>query len=365
MRMKMPFHEWFYRTHAYLQNSGKNGLVDYNDTKQVPMSDRFNKLVELESELFAEQPFGVIANRRGFNKLIDLLEKSNYTFEDINDSLVDAYKHSLTNAMSSMLVNTHAVMFKCMNTDRRYVATDRFSGYYIVDVPFNQLHFGDRDEFIRQQLQKMHTEENDKYIPLTEFVTSPYTDLLGFTLMCCVNGKICNDCLVALDDKGFKFKINWPYDYKQCYFVIYKFDSSKVYVTKTTYEDLLNSLSIPVSIPDAFGQSCIVNLYDENFSKTNPSVPNFGTLSSNSLRLINLQQKTLNDFERLRTNDVTVVIYALKYFHEVPNLYPAVNYYDIIDSRRVYDETESNVVDGNDNPIYASETTDINKHNRR
>ena len=361
MRMKMPFHEWFYRTHVYLQNYGKNGLVDYNDTKQVPMSDRFNKLVELESELFAEQPFGVIANRRGFNKLIDLLEKSNYTFEDINDSLVDAYKHSLTNAMSSMLVNTHAVMFKCMNTDRRYVATDRFSGYYIVDVPFNQLHFGDRDEFIRQQLWRMHTEENDRYIPLTEFVTSPYTDLLGFTLMCCVNGKICNDCLVALDDKGFKFKINWPYDYKQCYFVIYKFDSSKVYVTKTTYEDLLNSLSIPVSIPDAFGQSCIVNLYDENFSKTNPSVPNFGTLSSNSLRLINLQQKTLNDFERLRTNDVTVVIYALKYFHEVPNLYPAVNYYDIIDSRRVYDETESNVVDGNDNPIYASETTDINK----
>ena len=111
--MKMNYNSWFYRTHAYLQNAGKNGLVDYNDTKQVPMSDRFNKLVELESELFAEQPFGVIANRRGFNKLIDLLEKSNYTFEDINDSLVDAYKQSLTNAMSSMLVNTHAVMFKC------------------------------------------------------------------------------------------------------------------------------------------------------------------------------------------------------------------------------------------------------------
>lgn len=361
--MKMNYNSWFYRTHAYLQNAGKNGLVDYNDTKQVPMSDRFNKLVELESELFAEQPFGVIANRRGFNKLIDLLEKSNYTFEDINDSLVDAYKQSLTNAMSSMLVNTHAVMFKCMSTDRRYVSADRFSRYYIVDVPFDQLHFGDRDEFIRQQLQKMHTEENNKYIPLTEFITSPYTDLLGFTLMCCVNGKICNDCLVALDDKGFKFKINWQYDYKQCYFVIYKFDSSKVYVTKTTYADLLDDTSkVKVSVPDAFGQNCIVNLYDANFSRTNQSVPNFGTLNPGVLRLINLQQKTLDDFERLKTTDVTVVIYALKYFHEVPNLYPAVNYYDIIDTRKVYDETGADVVEGgNDSPVYASSTTDINE----
>ena len=257
MRMKMPFHEWFYRTHAYLQNSGKDGFVDYNDTKQVPMSDRFNKLVELESDLFTEQPYGVIANRRGFNKLIDLLETSNYTFEDINDSLIDTYQHSLTNAMSRMLVNTHAVMFKCKNTDKRYVSSDRLSRYYIVDAPFNQLHFGDRDEFIRQQLQKMHTEENDQYIPLTEFVTSPYTDLLGFTLMICVNGKICNDCMVAIDDKGFKFKVNWPFDYKECYFVIYKLDSSKVYVTKTTYDDLVNDTGkIVGNFPNANNECC-------------------------------------------------------------------------------------------------------------
>ena len=362
MRMKMPFHEWFYRTHAYLQNSGKDGFVDYNDTKQVPMSDRFNKLVELESDLFTEQPYGVIANRRGFNKLIDLLETSNYTFEDINDSLIDAYQHSLTNAMSRMLVNTHAVMFKCKNTDKRYVSSDRLSRYYIVDAPFNQLHFGDRDEFIRQQLQKMHTEENDLYIPLTDFVTSPYTDLLGFTLMICVNGKICNDCMVAIDDKGFKFKINWPYDYKECYFVIYKLDSSKVYVTETTYDDLVNDTSkIVGNFPNANNECCIVNLYDNRYSKTVPTVPNFGILTPDGLRLMNLQDKTMVDFERQRTNEITVVIYALKYFHEVPNLYPAVNYYDIIDRRRIYDETGERVVEGDKNTYaYGSSTTEIN-----
>ena len=365
MRMKMPFHEWFYRTHAYLQNSGKNGFVDYNDTKHVPMSDRFDKLVKLESELFAEQPYGVISNRRGFNKLIDLLESSNYTFDDINDSLIDAYKHSLTNAMSRMLVNTHAVMFKCKNTDKRYVASDKFSRYYIIDAPFNQLHFGDRDEFIRQQLDKMHTEENDRYIPLTEFITSPYTDLLGFTLMCCVNGKICNDCMVAIDDKGFKFKINWPYDHKECYFVIYKLDSSKVYITHTTYEDIINNTSmIPVNCPDAFGQNCIVNLYDANYSRTNPTVPNFGTLTKGVLRLINLQQQTLNDFERLRTKEVTVVVYAFKYLHEVPNLYPAVNYYDIVDTRKVYSEAGDRILDGDKlSHVLSSSTTDINELN--
>ena len=362
MRMKMPFHEWFYRTHAYLQNSGKDGFVDYNDTKQVPMSDRFNRLVELGSELFAEQPYGVISNRRGFNKLIDLLETSNYTFEDINDSLIDAYQHSLTNAMSRMLVNTHAVMFKCKNTDKRYVSSDRLSRYYIVDAPFNQLHFGDRDEFIRQQLQKMHTEENDQYIPLTDFVTSPYTDLLGFTLMICVNGKICNDCMVAIDDKGFKFKVNWPYDYKECYFIIYKLDSSKVYITKTTYDDLISDTSkIQINCPDANNQCCIVNLYDANYSRTNPTVPNFGILTKNALRLMNIQDKTLLDFERLRTKEISVVIYALKYFHEIPNLYPAVNYYDIIDTRRIYDETGATVLeDGKKSIVYGSSTTEIN-----
>ena len=362
MRMKMNYNSWFYKTHAYLQNVDKNGLVDYNDTKTINLGDRYNKLVELESELFSEQPFGVISNKRGFNKLIDLMEKSNYTFDDINDSLVDTYRMSLTNAMSRMLVNTHAVMFKCKDTDKRYVSSDRLSRYYIVEAPFDQLHFGDRDEFIRQQLKEMHTEANGHYVSLIDFSMSPFTDLLGFTLMCCVNGKICNDCKVAIDDKGFKFKINWPYDYKECYFVIYKLDNSKVYVTNISYDDYMqNTGSIPVNCPDAIGQNCIVNMYDMNYARSYPSVPNFGILNKSSLKLMNVQQYTLDYFERLKTKNITVVIYAIKYFNEVPNLYPAVNYYDIIDARKVYDEFGDNVVDKNDKQIYSSATRDINE----
>jgi hypothetical protein len=76
---------------------------------------------------------------------------------------------------------------------------------------------------------------------------------------------------------------------------------------------------------------------------------------------MNLQDKTMVDFERLRANEITVVIYALKYFHEVPNLYPAVNYYDIIDRRRIYDETGERVIEGDKNTyVYGSSTTEIN-----
>lgn len=363
MVMRMKYNEWFYRTHAYLQNAGRNGLIDYNDTKWVNMNDRYRRLAELNSHLFAEQPFGVISNHRGFNKLIDLMEESNYTFEDINDSLIDTYNKSLTNAMSRMLVNTHAVMFKGWNTNNKHIVSDRLSRYYIIDIPFNQLHFGDRDEFIRQQLSKMHTTFNEKYIPLNEFATSPYTDLLGFTLLCSVNGKFSNDCHVAIDDKGFKFKVGWPYDYQSCYFVIYKLDACKVLTTTTTYQALLDNTShIDLYCDDAKGMPCIINLYDPNYSKTAVSVPNFATLDKGGLTIHNLQQKTLDDFEKMKTKNINVTVYALKYLHEVPDLYPAVNYYDIVDTRRVYVDSGDRVVDGeNKSQVYGSNTTEVNE----
>lgn len=360
--MKNNYNGWFYKTHEYLQNAGKNGLIDYNDTKWVDMNHKYMKLAELESDLFEEQPFGVVANRRGFHKLLNLLEQSNYTFEDINDSLIDAYKHSLTNAMSRMLVNTHALMFKCSATDRAHVSADKFSDYYIIDAPFNQLHFGDRDEFIRQQLSKMHTTYNGKYIPMDEFVQSPYIDILGFCILCTVNGKICNDCQIAIDDKGFKFKMRWPYIYKGAEFVIYKLDSCKVIVTSGKYDDLVRTGKIDVYNGDASGQPCLVNLYDKRFAKATASAPNFGTLTKDALVIHNIQQQTTNDFSRQRTDEVTAVIYVLKYLREVPNLYPAVNYYDIVDTRRVMLESGENVIDGDKSGhVYSSSTDEINE----
>ena len=57
---------------------------------------------------------------------------------------------------------------------------------------------------------------------------------------------------------------------------------------------------------------------------------------------------------------MNVTIYALKYLHEVPNVYPAVNYYDIIDSRRIFNDKTERIVDINENKLLASSTTDIN-----
>lgn len=362
----MNYNELYFKSHVYLQNNGKRGLKDYNDTKWIPYNDRYRRLVELESELLNEQPFGVISNRRGFDKLIDLMEKSNYSFDDIHGSLVDTYKMSLANAMSRMLVNTHAVMFKCSNTDKRYVATDQLSKYYIVEVRFDQLHFGDRDEFIRQQISKMNTSSNGKFIPLNEFIKSPYIDILGFNLLCCVNGYICNDCLVGINDHGFIFKIFWSYDNKKCDFVIYKLDTAYVNTFTMTMDQLESNGVIPITQVGKYvgDMKCILNIYDKNFARTGVTVPNFGMLTKSGLQIINLQQKTLDDFRFQKTKDVEVVVYGLKYFHELPNIYPAMNYYDIVDTRRVYvdnpDGDVDHVVDIDGKTVVSSSLTESN-----
>lgn len=360
--MKMNYNDWFFKSHRYLQAPDDHGILRYTDTKWVPVNDRYRKLIELESELFTEQPFGIMGNKRGFDKLLELLEESNYSFDDINDSLIETYKNSLTNAMSRMLVNTRTVMFKTNTNDRKNVSMDKFTHYYIVDAPFNQMHFGDRDEFIRQQLDKMHTTENGQFIPLTDFIQGPYTELLGFTILCTVNGYICNDCLIALDDKGFKFKIGWPYS-SDCDFIIYKFDESIVHHVTVDTEDVTSMQIIPI---DKLGISkgttnCLVNIYDKNFIRSAPSIPNFGTLSPNGLKIHNIQQKTLDNIERQKSEKLELVIYSLKYFHEVPNVYPAVNYYDMIDTRKVFAETEEKVKDKDGKQILSSSTMNVNE----
>lgn len=160
--MKMNYNNWFDEQYGY-QTGNRKGKVTYNDTKFVDINKRYKALVDAESELLNEQPFGVVGNDYGFDKLLDLMGRSNYTFEDINESLIDTYKVSLKNAMGSMLVNTQAVMFATSNVNKSNVASDKFTHYYIIDAPFNQLHFGDRDEFIRQKLRKMHSVDSESY----------------------------------------------------------------------------------------------------------------------------------------------------------------------------------------------------------
>ena len=358
----MNYNSWFYDQHKY-RTGIRNGQVSFNDTKWVNMNDRYRILKDMNSRLLKQQPFGVVGNNTGFDKLIDLLGRSNYTFEDINESLIDTYKASLQNAMSRNLVNTHAVMFHCSSTDSKNVSHDKFTHYWIIDAPFNQLHFGDRDEFIRQKLNQMHNTTSGTYVDMYSLTTAEFTKILGFTMICTVNGYICNDCKVAIDDKGFKFKVGWPYS-SDVEFIIYKLDECAVYHREIPVSSIYNE-NIPYSVlgdvsDNMIGCKCIINVYDKKFSKTSPTVPNFGIFTETGLNIKNIQRKTIQTAERYNTTNISLDIYVIKHLHEVPNIYPAINYYDIIDSRRVYTERHENVSNTDGERIVASSTRNIN-----
>ena len=365
----MNYNKWFYDQHRYLTGN-RNGNITFNDTKWADINDRYKTIIDEGSKLLEEQPFGVMGNNKGFDKLIDLMSKSNYTFEDVNGSLIKTYKQSLKNSMSDMLVNTRAVMFHCNTNDQDKVTPDRFTHYRIISVPFDQLHFGSRDEFIRQRLHMMHTTENDYYVPMTKFLTSEVTDILGFTIICTVNGYICNDCMVAIDDKGFKFKIGWLYS-SDAEFIIYKLDESFIGVYEIESKYITPSGRIPYSVMNNVGRynkmagkKCIVNIYDGNFIKSDMSVPNFGEFVQEGIEIRHIQEKTLSDIKRHNSTKVTMVVYAINYLHEIPNVYPACNYYDIMDTRLVYTEKGDNVKNVDNNRIVSNSTKNVNKLER-
>lgn len=365
----MNYNDWFYQQHRYLKGN-REGIETYNDTKWVDINKRYQTLIDMKSKLLKEQPFNVVGNDKGFDKLIDLMAKSNYSFEDIDESLITSYQSSgaaYKNVMSRMVVNTHAVMCKYNYLDKEHVANERFTHYYIIDAPFNQLHFGDRDEFIRHKLHMMHNTAFGNYVPMETFNTSEVSDILGFTLLCTVNGFICNDCQVAIDDKGFKFKIGWLYS-ADVDFVIYKLDESVVYKCSIPAQYIINKQIIPFKILnninqkiDVNNQNCLINIYDPDFLKTVPSVPNFGTFNDEGLVISNIQSKTIDDLKRNASDNVNIVIYGIKYFHEIPNVYPAINYYDIMDSRRVMTDNELNVKNVDGKQIVATASDNINE----
>ena len=132
-------------------------------------------------------------------------------------------------------------MFKCNNLDKEHVTSDKFTHYYIIDIPFAQLHFGDRDEFIRQKLSQMHNTSSNQYIDISEFSNSEISSILNFTILCTVNGFICNDCKVAVDDKGFKFKVGWTYS-SDVEFIIYKLDECSIIRSKVNVSNIKKSL---------------------------------------------------------------------------------------------------------------------------
>ena len=361
MFMIMNYNKWFYDQHKYRTGS-RNNVEGYVDTKWYTINERFKNLVDVHSQLITEQPFMVYGNKYGFDELIDLMSRSNYTFEDLDAALSDTYRVSLQNAMSRNVVNTHAVIFHCNNLSKDNVTSESFSHYRIIDVPFYQMHFGGRDEFIRQKIHDMHTTENDKYIRIENFNVL-YGKILDFSLICAVNGYISNDCYVAIDDKGFKFKIGWPWEY-DVEFIIYKLDHSTSYNVSVTRDTVLKT-SIPyetlgINKNDVKGQKCLINIHDPRFNKGIVTVPNFGIFDNDGLSIMNLQQNTVAMLDKNKPTEVTMSIHCLKYFHEVPNIYPAVNYYDILDHRLVYDEKYESIVTPGGNKVVASSTINTN-----
>ena len=353
--MRANYNQWFHEYNKYL-TATRGDNVDHLDTKWVDINHRMKVLKDLNSDLILEQPFGIVGNNMGFSHLIDLLAKSNYTFDDIDESLADSYKKTLQSSMSNMLVNTHALMFHCTSFDDKYVSYDTVSGYYIIDVPFNQLHFGDRDEFIRQKLQEMYATSKGNYIPLQRFISPEISSLLGFSLLCSVNGYICNDWMVAIDDKGFKFKIMWIYtasnnENNSLDFGIYKLDTIRVHSVSVPTKMVQSRNIIPLeelgikNIYESDENKCIIDIYSPNHLRTSKVLPNFGIMSKDGLNIVKLQQQTATELEKYSVDTVNLIIYELKYFHEVPNIYPATNYYNVLDNRRVYTEDSSGVVD--------------------
>lgn len=362
--LKMDYNSWFYNQHKYLTGS-RDGNKSFVDTKWINFNKRYRKLVDMGSDLMNEQPYVVIGNNNGFDKLLDLMSRSNYAFQDINDSLIKTYRMSLQNSMSRNLVNTHAVMFHCTNTDKN-ATPDKFTHYWIIDAPFNQMHFGERDEFIRQKIHDMHITENDLYMDISRFNNTEISKIMDFSIMCTVNGYISNDCKVAIDDKGFKFKIGWPYS-SDVEFIIYKLDHSYVLRREITSKQLTNTNGVisydvlkNVDKTKVNGMKCIVDIYDKRFVKTTPTAPNFGIFTDNGLEIRNLQKITTNMIDRQNTFDLSVDIIGLRYFHEVPNVFPACNYYDIMETRRVFTRDYENIKNTNNDTIVVSNTNNVN-----
>ena len=336
----MNFNNWFYSSHKY-RTSKRNGEESFTDTKSYNINERFKRLVEMESELIAEQPDIVVGNNKGFDMLLDLMGRSNYTFEDLDKSLSETYRVSLQNAMSRNMVNTHAVIFNTNINDKNAVTGESFTNYKIIDAPFNQLHFGHRDEFIRQRIHEMHITENNKYLKISEFNNSRIADVLDFCIICSVNGFISNDAFVAIDDHGFKFKVAWK-STDVADFIVYKLDRCRMYSRSIpasyAVKGVITYADLGINKNDVNGMKCLLNIHNTSYDKSVNTVPNFGYFNESGLIINNTQDHTVNMINNGAMSEVSIDIYTLKYFHEVPNIFPAVNYYDIMETKLVYDD---------------------------
>lgn len=345
----MNYNDWFYKYHKYLTGV-RNGQRTFNDTKWQTINDRYTRLVDTMSSLLDEQPYNVIGNYTGYQQYFDLMTKSNYTFEDVDQSLIETYRMTLQNAMGNMMVNTHAVVAKYKHTDKKHVSHDKYGHYYIIDVPFAQLHFGERDEFVRQKLHAFYETESKYFMPSDRFLSDEISKILGFTIICCTNGFMSDDWYVGISEQGFRFKIGWRYS-ADVEFIVMKLDESCVFdreieTSKISPERVLSYGDLKIDPGRVLGSNCIVQISDRDIRKSISIAPNFGYFTEDGLQIPNMQKKTTNDLINYKSTNAKIRIYVIKYLREVPGIFPAVNYYDMMSAKPVYTESYQHVVDG-------------------
>jgi hypothetical protein len=350
----MNYNAWFNKYHQYLTGV-RNGTRTFNDTKWKTINDRYSKLIDLMSPLLDEQPYNVIGNYTGFEQYFDLMTRSNYTFEDVDRSLIETYKATLQNAMGNMMVNTHVILAKYSFNDKKHVSHDKYEHYYIIDVPFAQLHFGERDEFVRQKLHAFYETESQYFMPADRFLSEEMSKILGFTIICCTNGFMSDDWYVGISEQGFRFKIGWRYS-ADVEFMIMKLDESFVYdvevdtsKVRSDYELTYDELGLDPGYVK--GKNCILQISDSVVRKSVVIAPNFGYFTETGLKCPNLQAKTYQDFTNYKSSKAKIRIYVIKYLREVPGIFPAVNYYDMMSSKYVYTENYDNVTNSDGSRI--------------
>ena len=364
----MNYNDWFHQYHKYLEGQ-RNGVTSYNDTKWNTINQRYKKLIDISSALLDEQPYNVVGNYVGFQQLNELIQNSGYTYEDVDQSFVDMYRMNLQNAMSRMLVNTHAVIVHYNQRDKNHVYKDPYGHYYIIDVPFDQLHFGERDEFIRQKLHEFYETENQYYMPSDKFLSNEISSILGFTLICCVNGMMSNDWFVGIDEKGFRIKIGWSYT-SDADFIVYKLDATSVFeFADVAYKNIESQMELGYDLLKSDlsylnGRTCIIQIYDSRYPKDVTVVPNFGYFTEYGLQISNLQDKTLRDLTNLNTENVNIRVYVVQYLHELEGIYPSIDYMEMIDSSLVYNERYQHITDDEGRYIHAKELVSNQDTNR-
>ena len=358
--MKANYNEWFHKYNQYIETKNRGNVKGYNDTSWIDIMKRIKVLESAGNELY-NQPLGVAGTERGFSHLLDLMAKSNYSFNDIDESLLKSYKHTLQASMSNMLVNSHAIVLHCTSEDKKYVSYDQMSRYYVVDVPFIQMHFGERDEFIRQKLQMMHTKSNGKFIDIQQFVSEEFDKILNFSLVVTVNGYFCNDCKIAIDEHGFKFKIAWTNsasDTGNEYLdiIIYKLDVLRTHHVQVSTHYIKKNMHILISDLGIDGSQyknnhvkCLIDFYSPEYLRGGRCNPIFGLMTDTHL-LVHSYDGISDQFINTYPESARcfAIIYELENIFEIPNIFPATNYFDVLDDRRVYTERAEGVVDYND-----------------